>query len=62
MKKENFDRLMESARQALEHAEGKRELWTTVVIETAPISVGQNQLHQLDKSGLFKMMIRRKSV
>ncbi len=46
----------------LEHAEGKRELWTTVVIETAPISVGQNQLHQVDKARLFKMMIRRKSV
>ena len=38
MKKENFARLMESAQQALEHAEGKRELRTTVLIKTAPIS------------------------
>lgn len=31
MKKELFDRLLESANQALEHAEGKRELRTTVL-------------------------------
>lgn len=38
MKKESFARLMESAQQALEHAEGKRELRTTVLIKTEPMS------------------------
>lgn len=38
MKKERFARLMESAQQALEHAEGKRELRTTVLIKTEPMS------------------------
>lgn len=38
MKKERFSRLMESAKQALEHAEGKRELRTTVLIKTEPMS------------------------
>lgn len=38
MKKERFSRLMESAEQALEHAEGKRELRTTVLIKTEPMS------------------------
>jgi putative transcriptional regulator len=38
MKKERFARLMESAKQALEHAEGKRELRTTVLIKTEPIT------------------------
>jgi hypothetical protein len=34
MKKELFDRLLESANQALEHAEGKRELRTTELEKT----------------------------
>lgn len=38
MKKERFARLMKSAEQALEHAEGKRELRTTVLIKTEPMS------------------------
>ena len=37
MKKEKFERLMESARQALEHAEGKRELRTTILVKTEPM-------------------------
>jgi putative transcriptional regulator len=38
MKKQRFARLMESAKQALEHAEGKRELRTTVLIKTEPMT------------------------
>jgi putative transcriptional regulator len=38
VKKERFARVMESAKQALEHAEGKRELRTTVLIKTEPMT------------------------
>ncbi len=37
MRKERENRLVESFRQALEHAEGKRELRTTILIKTEPM-------------------------
>ena len=38
MKNEKFARLIESAKQAFEHAEGKRELRTTILIRTEPMN------------------------
>jgi putative transcriptional regulator len=38
MRKDREERLLESFRQALEHAEGKRNLKTTVLIKLEPMS------------------------
>jgi putative transcriptional regulator len=45
MKKESEKRLLESFRQALEHAEGKRDLRTTILIKTEPMD--KNEVKEL---------------
>lgn len=41
MKKEKFERLKQSFQQAIEHADGKRELRTTILIKTEPMTADE---------------------
>lgn len=47
MKKGNFDRLMKSADQALEHAEGKRKDLRTTVLVKPPIQMKKAEIVNL---------------